>query len=437
MVRKSDLFISVPTFFRCPISLDVMKSPVSLCTGVTYDRSSIQRWLDNGNNTCPATMQILHSKDFVPNHTLHRLIQIWSDSIRASSTAPTPSPPPMSSEKVRVLVAKVVNMKREVVDLELDVVVDCLKKIVAFGEVSEENRRFLVKIDGFVSAVLRLICNVEFVLVEVGVRVLDLIVFNKNKDWNDWSDGDRELMRRREFLDSIVLVLEKGGLNSRISSVRVLEIVSSIDSEAKIMIAENESVLSELIRLASETVHSAILTGLSGLIAVSSVHRRIKSKLVKAGAIHTLSKIISESTTTTTTTTTSSSSPSSSKTTTMIVEDAMKLLEMLSACKEGRTAICEDEICVGAIVQKMMKVSKVTTEHATVILWSVCYLFRDQKAQEVVCKRNGLTKLLLLMQSDCSPSVRQMCTDLIKIFRVNSKSCLSSYDTKTTHIMPF
>lgn len=73
------------------------------------------------------------------------------------------------------------------------------------------------------------------------------------------------------------------------------------------------------------------------------------------------------------------------------------------------------------------------------ILWSVCYLFRDGDAQDALVKSNGLTKILLLMQSNCSPVVRQMSGDLLKIFRVNSKfsSCLSSYDTKTTHIMPF
>lgn len=58
MVSEDQYNIAVPSFFRCPISLDLMKSPVSLCTGVTYDRSSIQRWLDGGNNTCPATMQV-------------------------------------------------------------------------------------------------------------------------------------------------------------------------------------------------------------------------------------------------------------------------------------------------------------------------------------------------------------------------------------------
>jgi len=64
--------LSTFSFFRCPISLDVMKFPINLSTGVTYDRSSIQRWLDNGNNTCPATMQVLQTKEFVPNRTLQR-----------------------------------------------------------------------------------------------------------------------------------------------------------------------------------------------------------------------------------------------------------------------------------------------------------------------------------------------------------------------------
>lgn len=77
MVRQ-ELYIAVPNLFRCPISLDVMKSPVSLCTGVTYDRSSIQHWLESGHDTCPATMQILSTKEFVPNLTLHRLIAHWS-----------------------------------------------------------------------------------------------------------------------------------------------------------------------------------------------------------------------------------------------------------------------------------------------------------------------------------------------------------------------
>ncbi|GAV65562.1 U-box domain-containing protein [Cephalotus follicularis] len=70
------------------------------------------------------------------------------------------------------------------------------------------------------------------------------------------------------------------------------------------------------------------------------------------------------------------------------------------------------------------KVSNAATEHAVTIWWSLCYLFRDQRAQEAVTRSNGFTMILSLMQGNCSPAVRQMSGDLSKIFRVNSNSCL-------------
>ncbi|KAI9108397.1 hypothetical protein K1719_020588 [Acacia pycnantha] len=78
---------------------------------------------------------------------------------------------------------------------------------------------------------------------------------------------------------------------------------------------------------------------------------------------------------------------SQSKWSVSITENVLKLLETASTTKEGMLQICEDPNCVASILQK--------------------------------------------------PGVRQMCADLLKIFWVNSKSCLSCYHTKTTYIMPF
>ncbi|KAK6119504.1 hypothetical protein DH2020_046754 [Rehmannia glutinosa] len=67
----------IPPLFKCPISLDLFKDPVTLCTGQTYDRPCIQKWLESGNLTCPVTMQKLHDSSMVPNHTLRHLIDDW------------------------------------------------------------------------------------------------------------------------------------------------------------------------------------------------------------------------------------------------------------------------------------------------------------------------------------------------------------------------
>uniref|UniRef100_A0A6V7QU10 RING-type E3 ubiquitin transferase n=1 Tax=Ananas comosus var. bracteatus TaxID=296719 RepID=A0A6V7QU10_ANACO len=50
----------IPDDFRCPISLDLMKDPVIVATGQTYERGCIEKWLQAGHLTCPK-----HSKSFL------------------------------------------------------------------------------------------------------------------------------------------------------------------------------------------------------------------------------------------------------------------------------------------------------------------------------------------------------------------------------------
>ena len=64
-----------PEDFRCPISLELMTDPVTVSTGQTYDRSSIQKWLRAGNIICPKTGEKLTSTELVPNSALRKLIQ--------------------------------------------------------------------------------------------------------------------------------------------------------------------------------------------------------------------------------------------------------------------------------------------------------------------------------------------------------------------------
>ncbi|KAK7373712.1 hypothetical protein VNO80_07128 [Phaseolus coccineus] len=69
----------IPDEFRCPISLELMKDPVIICTGQTYERSCIKKWLEAGHGTCPKTQQILSSPILIPNHALYGLISSWCE----------------------------------------------------------------------------------------------------------------------------------------------------------------------------------------------------------------------------------------------------------------------------------------------------------------------------------------------------------------------
>ncbi|KAL2492732.1 U-box domain-containing protein 18 [Abeliophyllum distichum] len=64
-----------PKDFQCPISLELMTDPVTISTGQTYDRASIQKWLKSGNFICPKTQEMLTSTELVPNTSLRNVIQ--------------------------------------------------------------------------------------------------------------------------------------------------------------------------------------------------------------------------------------------------------------------------------------------------------------------------------------------------------------------------
>ena len=91
--RTSSLLdVTVPSYLRCSISLELMRDLVTLCTGITYDRESIETWLDAGNNVCPITNQALDSQEMIPNHTVRRVIQDWCVDNSASGIERIPTP---------------------------------------------------------------------------------------------------------------------------------------------------------------------------------------------------------------------------------------------------------------------------------------------------------------------------------------------------------
>ncbi|KAI5679913.1 hypothetical protein M9H77_01140 [Catharanthus roseus] len=68
---------AVPEEFRCPLSKELMRDPVIVATGQTYDRPFIQKWLKAGNRTCPLTQQVLSHTILTPNHLIREVILQW------------------------------------------------------------------------------------------------------------------------------------------------------------------------------------------------------------------------------------------------------------------------------------------------------------------------------------------------------------------------
>lgn len=65
--------------FYCPITRDIMVDPVETNSGQTFERMAIEKWIADGNTTCPMTMSPLNSGMLRPNVTLRKSIEEWKD----------------------------------------------------------------------------------------------------------------------------------------------------------------------------------------------------------------------------------------------------------------------------------------------------------------------------------------------------------------------
>ncbi|KAG8481508.1 hypothetical protein CXB51_026375 [Gossypium anomalum] len=225
--------------------------------------------------------------------------------------------------------------------------------------------------DEFFSKVLDLMRNAEssIKIVEQVVKILDLMLTKIS---------DKKPLLETNCLSTILLVLQRGNSDSQIETVRLLESIA-VDGESKLKIGQKEGLVAELVKSLRKENPRLIEASLSFFIAIT-MPKRLKTVVIQYRIIPELKYLLSQP-----------------NTTTSITEKALELLEELSTRKEGRVEIWHDSVLLGRIAETVLTVSSNATEHAVAILWTGCYLFRDQKAQEAVASSNGMTKFLLLM----------------------------------------
>ncbi|XP_020227499.1 U-box domain-containing protein 28 [Cajanus cajan] len=403
---RDKLYVTVPSLFRCPISMDVMRSPVSLCTGVTYDRTSIQRWLDLGHDTCPATMQVLPSKDFIPNLTLHRLIRLWL----LSAEPPSPEPRP-SADHLRALL--------RAIDQDL---AGALAKIAEFAKSSADNRRLLAACTGFDSAVVRALA-VSAARTDASENAIYLLDSVLREHGN--SERIRKLIldAREQCFDSMASVLKNGSPKSKVETVRVLEFLARSDFQAKKSVAETRGFFSLLASFLKDEGKEELNDAVLSLLGVVSVTHSAKVELVNCGVVAAVSELLRACSAAT-------------------AERCLRVLAVAATCAEGRAAMAAEEHCAAAVVERVARAPKGAAEDAVAVLWSLCCLCGSAKVRDDVAKRNGVAVILLVMQRGWGEHVRSMCVDLIKVLKGACKNGLGlglelgCYDTKTTHIKP-
>lgn len=371
--------IEVPSVFICPISLEPMQDPVTLCTGQTYERSNILKWFSLGHFTCPTTMQELWDDSITPNSTLYQLIYSWFTQKYLAMKKRSEDVQGRALELLETL-KKVKGQAR----------VQALKELRQVVSAHDSAKKTVVDNGGGVGLISSLLG--PFTTHAVGSEAIGILV---NLDLS--SDAKLNL-RQPAKISLMVDILNEGSIDTKINCTKLIQmLIDGEDFESEIV--SSLSLLVGLLRLVRDRRHqNGVLSGLRLLKLICS-HEQVRSSIVSIGTVPQLVQVLPHL------------NPE-------CLELALYVLEILSSLPEGGLALKNCPTAIPAIVKLLMKVSESCTQFALSILWAVCKLAPEECAALAVDA--GLAaKLLLVIQSGCNPALKQRSAELLKLCSLN------------------
>ncbi|KAF7081275.1 hypothetical protein CFC21_085237 [Triticum aestivum] len=394
--------VEVPPYFLCPISLEIMRDPVTLATGITYDRCSIERWLSDGHATCPITQQKLAEADreATPNHTLRRLTQAWC-ALHAVERFPTPRLP-LDAGRVAAIVEEGHGAGRQ---KELA----ALREIKSIIAESDRNRRCVEATPGAVEFLVSVFRN-HATMSKSAEDLLELSLDSPSSTSSPEEDAlsvicslkpskkslVRILEKNGDFLDTLVYMLRRPSYRSRCYGILLLKAMVSVMEPARLMAVRTEVVL-EVVRLVSDRVSTKAVKAALHVLCRLCPWGRNRVKAVEAGAMTVLVELLLDE---------GGRHPT---------ELAVVAIDHLCGCAEGRSDLVAHPAGLAVVSKKAMRVSLTTTESAVRALHAVARHSPTPAVLQEMLAVGVVAKLLLVLQVDAGERARAKAKELLKM----------------------
>ncbi|KAJ6778533.1 E3 UBIQUITIN-PROTEIN LIGASE PUB23 [Salix koriyanagi] len=388
--------IEVPSFFLCPISLQIMKDPVTVPTGITYDRESIEKWLFSGkNDTCPATKQLISGCELTPNHTLRRLIQSWC-TLNASygiERIPTPRPPISKAQ-----VAKLLNDAKSP-----EQQVNCIRKLRSIANENETNKRcmeaagavdFLVSmLNNFHSLSFEVTSDDGFEITKPSDEALSILYGLQISE-----SGLKNLAmgRNGEFIETLTKVMQGGNYESRAYAVLLMKSMLEVADTLKLVSLKHE-LFAEIVQVLRDQIsHQASKTTLQLLINLCPWGRN-RIKAIEANAVPVLIDILLDSPERRT------------------CEMVLMVLDLLCQCADGRAELLGHGAGLAVVSKKILRVSQVASERAVKIILSISKHSITTSVVQEMMQIGIVNKLYLVLQVDCGSRTKDKAREVLKM----------------------
>ncbi|KAK3166060.1 hypothetical protein QOZ80_1AG0040980 [Eleusine coracana subsp. coracana] len=374
----------VPSHFLCPISLQLMRDPVTLPTGISYDRAAISRWLAAGGRACPVTRLPLDPvPQLTPNHTLRRLIHSWLASLAAGTHVDDDvAAPVLSDDEVAALLSDAAAAQ-----------VSALKKLRELVAACEDARAAVESHDGVFDALSRVVSSNEacttareeavVVLASLRVPEQDLIRVAATHGAN--------------LAAALASVLRSPNPNPRACAALLVRSLSEAAWPAW-AIGMGPDLLAELVRVARDRVSPRATKAALHALAALCPHGRTRVRIVAAGAVHALVDLLLDD-------------PDR-----RVCELALAVLDRLCTCAEGRAELVAHAAGLAVVGKKVLRVSEAATERAVRVLRSVARHAATPGVLQEMAQAGVVAKLCVAARSEqCGARSRERSHEVLKL----------------------
>ncbi|XP_057532700.1 U-box domain-containing protein 15 [Amaranthus tricolor] len=276
--------IETPQEFLCPITLEIMTDPVIVSTGQTYERESIQKWLESNHRTCPKTGQVLEHLSIAPNYALKNLIMQWCEKNkvevmrRKDDSTATATATASSAEHKSNVMTLIENLSSFCVEAQREAV----HKLRLLSKESPENRILIAESRG-IPPLIELLKSKDSKIKEHSVTtLLNLSIDVTNK----------KVITQNGAIPTIIQVLLNGNVGAKENAAATLFSLSMLD-ENKVIIGLYDGIPPLVNLLEKGTVRGKrdAATALFNL-CLNSMN---KSRAIEAGIVTPLLGLIDDS----------------------------------------------------------------------------------------------------------------------------------------------
>ncbi|KAH7426649.1 hypothetical protein KP509_10G010300 [Ceratopteris richardii] len=400
-----DLEIPIPEDFLCPISLELMKDPVIVATGQTYDRLAISRWIfDSNNRTCPKSGLPLSHTTLIPNCALRSLIHLWCiqnnvftnaasgkpgefshlHSHRRSSSGVTATPTSVEATKLTVDL-----LLRQLLSASCDTQRHIAGELRVLAKCSAENRKVMAEV-GAIPPLITLLSSSDIRTQEHAVAaILNLSIYGANK----------ERIVELGALEQLMSLVERGSSDAvRENAAASLFSLSRLTQAAEQMGKRTETIRA-LLRMVKDGSPRGRRDAASAIfnMAVFEPNREL---IVRAGAIETLVETLA-----------SLSLPDRE----IIEEELVAVLAVLACTKVGRKAITSMGDTALPMLGEVLRIGGAKArENAAAILLCLCRHEGECVMGTVLRLVDILTSLQSLL-SHGTPRAKRKAASLIRV----------------------